>query len=347
MSNLPFVSILMPIRNEAGFIRRSLGAALAQDYPQECLEVIVADGMSTDATREIIEAMQRQYPNLRLIDNPGMIVPTGLNRAIKEARGDIIVRIDGHTIVEPDYVSECVATLQRTGADNVGGRMDPVSEGVFGQAVALATSSPFGVGGSRFHYAQNEEWVDSVYMGAWPITVFERNGLFDEELVRNQDDEFNYRLRSQGGKVLLNPRIKSHYYNRSTARSLWRQYFQYGLWKVRVMQKHPRQMSARHFAPSVLAAALIFSAMLAPFSDAGRVLFALVAGAYILANLVASVLVALKAQNKNVSQAIPQLPAIFAILHLSYGLGFLAGLVKFRNRWKVGLESWKVGKLEG
>src|SRR3954465_12513533 len=135
--------------------------------------------------------------------------------------------------------------------------MDPVTEGLFGQAVALATSSPFGVGGSRFHYAQSEEWVDSVYMGAWPRSAFERNGFFDEELVRNQDDEFNYRLRSNGGRILLNPRIKSHYYNRSTARSLWRQYFQYGLWKVRVMQKHPRQMSVRHFAPAALVAGLI------------------------------------------------------------------------------------------
>ncbi len=335
MSSLPFVSILMPIRNEAGFIGHSLGAALAQDYPQERLEVIVADGMSTDTTRDVIGALQERHPNLRIVDNPGMIVPTGMNSAIKVARGEIIVRIDGHTIVEPDYVSECVSTLQRSGADNVGGRMDPVSEGAFGQAVALATSSPFGVGGSRFHYAQSEEWVDSVYMGAWPRHVFDYNGLFDEELVRNQDDEFNYRLRSNGGRILLNPSIKSHYYNRSTARTLWRQYFQYGYWKVRVMQKHPRQMSLRHFAPSVFVAGLIFAAILAPFSSVGRTMLALIAGAYILANLGATIWVARQEGKGAPTSLIPMLPTVFAILHLSYGLGFLAGIVKFRNRWKV------------
>ncbi|HEY7543362.1 MAG TPA: glycosyltransferase family 2 protein, partial [Blastocatellia bacterium] len=217
----PFVTVIMPIRNEAGFITRSLGAALGQDYPGDRMEVIIADGMSTDATREVIAQLSEAHPRIavRIVDNPEKIVPTGFNRALEQAKGDVIVRVDGHTIIASDYVRQCVAALERTGADNVGGRMEAVTHGRFGKAVAIATSSPFGVGGARFHYSNQEEYVDTVYMGAWPRSVFERVGLFDEEQVRNQDDEFNYRLLSHGGKILLTPQIKSKYYNRSTIKT--------------------------------------------------------------------------------------------------------------------------------
>ena len=175
----PFVSIVLPIRNEAGFIARNLGAVLAQDYPCDRLEILVTDGMSTDATREIVLSIQAEHLNVRLIDNPGKIVATGLNAAISQACGDIIIRVDGHTIIAPDYVSECVAALYRSGADNVGGRMNAVADGRFGQAVAIATSSRFGIGGARFHYSDREESVDTVYMGAWRRNVFQRIGFFD------------------------------------------------------------------------------------------------------------------------------------------------------------------------
>ena len=345
MENLPFVSILMPIRNEADFITRSLGPVLEQNYPADRLEIIVADGMSTDGTREIVKSQQTLHPNLRLIDNPGKIVPTGLNAALAQARGDIIVRVDGHTIIAPDYVRECVAELQRSGADNVGGRMNAVSEGWIGQAVALATSSPFGVGGARFHYSEREEWVDTVYMGAWRGDVFKRIGLFDEELVRNQDDEFNYRLLSQGGRILLSPRIKSRYYNRSTLRSLCRQYFQYGYWKVRVLQKHPRQMQPRQFVPPTFVAVLSSSLLMAPFSIGGKRMFIAVAGSYTIANLAASIITARKADNG--SKLLPLLPVTFATLHLAYGLGFLIGLGRFCNRWKDSQVNRSMARLKG
>jgi succinoglycan biosynthesis protein ExoA len=151
----------------------------------------------------------------------------------------MIVRVDGHTIIAPDYVEKCVQALIKSGAENAGGKMNAVSTTPFGQVVVAATSSPFGVGGARFHYSDQEEWVDTVYLGAWRREVFEKIGLFDEELVRDQDDEFNYRLREYGGKILLSPEIKSEYTVRSTPPALWKQYFQYGFWKVRVLQKHP------------------------------------------------------------------------------------------------------------
>ena len=327
----PAVTVIMPIRNEASFIERSLGAVLTQDYPAGKLEVLVADGRSTDATRERVIELGRGAPHVRVavVDNPGRIVPTGMNACLAVARGDVIVRIDGHTIVEPDYVRRSVEALARSGADCAGGRMDPVSESAFGRAVSLATSSPFGVGGARFHYSAREEWVDTVYMGAWRREVFERVGRFDEEMVRNQDDELSYRIREHGGRILLDPSIRSRYYPRTTPRSLWRQYFQYGYWKVRVMQKHPLQMRSRQFAPPLLTGALAAVALAAPFTAWGRAGLALVGGAYLAANLLAS---AWTARRGDAASA-PWLPVVFTILHLSYGAGFLTGLLRFAGRW--------------
>lgn len=328
------VTVIMPIRNEANFIGKSLEAVIGQDYPPSLLEILVADGMSNDATRQIIARLAAAHPDvsISILDNPRRIVPTGFNLALRRARGEVIVRVDGHTIVAHDYVRQCVAALQRSGADNVGGRMEAVGENAFATAVSLATSSPFGVGGARFHYSDREEWVDTVYMGAWPRSVFERYGLFDEEQVRNQDDEFNYRLLERGGRILLSPRIRSQYFTRSSPRLLWRQYYQYGYWKVRVMQKHPGQMRPHQFVPAIFVAALSLCVLVAPIHWMGRPGLAATAGAYALANITASARIA----GRKGLGMFPALVACFAILHVSYGLGFLVGLVKFRSRWADG-----------
>lgn len=335
------ITIIIPIRNEAAYIERCLSTILSQDY-SGAMEILIVDGMSTDDSRQKIKqlAIQHSTFNIQLLDNPGKIVPTGINIALCQAKGEIIIRVDGHTLIAPDYVSQCVVALQRSGADNVGGRMNAVGKTVFGKVVALATSTPFGVGGGRFHYSDKEEFVDTVYMGAWPRRIFEKIGLFDEELVRDQDDEFNYRLRAAGGKILLSPTIKSEYTVRSTPHALWRQYFQYGFWKIRVLQKHPRQMSLRQFIPPLFVLALLASLLLALF-PVTCFLSLVVPAAYILANLAASALTISRAQKSNQSPFTIYhllLPFTFAILHLSYGLGFLLGLFKFWNRWgdKVG-----------
>jgi succinoglycan biosynthesis protein ExoA len=326
---LPRVSVVMPIRNEGTFIARSLGAVVGQDYPADRLQVIVADGMSTDGTREIVKELQKRHRSIILVDNPARIVPTAMNAGIRVAEGDIIVRVDGHTIISRDYVRNCVAELQRTGADNVGGRMLAVSRGLLGRAIAMATSSPFGVGGARFHYSDREEWVDTVYMGAWPKGVFAQIGLFDEEMVRNQDDELNYRLRAHGGKILLCPNIRSEYFNRATVGSLAKQYFQYGCWKVRVLQKHPRQMSLRHFVPPLFILCLSVSCVGAPFSVIAWRVFITTACLYLIANLSSSFLLTMRKH----WEAMPILPLVFIMLHVSYGSGFIAGLFRFWNRW--------------
>jgi glycosyltransferase involved in cell wall biosynthesis len=327
----PVVTVIMPIRNEAAFIARSLGAVLDQDYPADRMQVLVADGMSDDRTRAIVEEVAGSHPahTVEIVDNPGGVVPTGFNAALSRARGQVVVRVDGHTVVAEDYVSACVTALGESGADTVGGRMDARGRGRVGEAIALATSSPFGVGDSQFHYASGEHWVDSVYMGAWRREVFDRVGGFDPEMVRNQDDEFNYRLRAAGGRILLTDRIRSRYYSRASLRTLFRQYRQYGFWKVRVLQKHPRQMSLRQFVPPVFAAAVAGGAVLAPTSRGIRRLWSATLAAYGLAAVGASVTVARRSGWRH----LPLLPVAFAAMHLGYGGGFLAGLVRFARRW--------------
>ena len=330
-SERPFVSVVMPVRDEASFIARSLGAVLAQDYPPARFEVIVADGMSADGTREVVKAFQARDARVRLVDNAGRIAPTGLNAALRVARGRVVVRVDGHCEVAPDYVRRCVECLERERVEGVGGPIETVGETATARAIAAAMSSNFGVGGAAFRTVKDRRmFVESVAFPAYTRDAIERAGLFDEELVRNQDDEYNYRLLGLGARLLLAPEIRSRYYSRGTLGSLRRQYFQYGFWKVRVMQKHPRQMRWRQFAPPLFVGALLALGASSPFLAAARLALGTVACSYLAANLCASVLTA----RKEGWRLLPLLPAAFATLHLAYGFGFLAGLVRFRKRWR-------------
>lgn len=327
-----FVSLVMPIRNEEAYIHQSLDSVILQDYPADRMEVLVIDGMSTDRTREIIKEYQQKYPNIRLIDNPGLIVPKGLNLAIHQAKGDIIVRVDGHCIIQKDYVRLCVQYLSQEGIYGVGGPMETIGETPLSDVIALAMSSTFGVGGSAFRTVKNRTmFVDTVAFPAYRKEILLKAGLFDEELVRNQDDEYNFRLREMGGKILLSSNIRSRYFSRSSFSSLFKQYYQYGFWKVRVMQKHPQQMSLRQFIPPVFVTTLIGLSVLSLFSSFFRYLLLAEVGMYGIANLGAAVTTARGRPFKT----IPQLMVAFSILHVSYGLGFLNGLIKFANRWKT------------
>jgi len=330
--NLPFISVIMSVRDEAGSIHETLASLASQDYPKERTEIIIADGMSADGTRAVIDNFALSHPqvNLQVINNPNRIVPSGLNRAIRAAHGDIILRVDGHTTLPKDYLRACTETLVNTRVENVGGRMLAVGRTPFGEAAAAAASSPFGVGGAYFHYGSQPKWVDTVYLGAWPKEVFRAYGLFDEEMVRDQDDEFNYRLRSLGGRIWFNPKIFATYSPRDSFPKLFKQYFQYGFWKVRVLQKHPKQMSLRQFAPPVFVLSLVCAILLALTASWGWYMLVSLAGAYFLASLAASI-VAGKGKKPAVAML---LPLAFAAIHLGYGLGFLVGLVRFAGRWK-------------
>jgi len=329
MSEWPLVWVVIPMRNEAASIGDLLDCVLAQDYPADRLEVLVVDGASTDDSAQAVERYGQRDPRVRLLANPRRIVPTALNIAIRAARGDIICRIDGHTRVAPDYVRLGVETLRRTGADNVGGRMDAVGGGWFGNAVADATASRFGVG-AYFHFGTEEREVDTVYLGMWPRQVFERVGLFDEELVRNQDDEFNYRLRKAGGRVVLNPAMRSWYQNRQDVAHLVSQYYQYGQWKVRVLQKHPRQMSWRHFVPPAFVAGMIVLGVASAWLSAAAWLLRGVTAAYLLVVLFAA---AQASRRRGVVGVLATALALMC-LHVSWGAGFLHGLILFADRWR-------------
>jgi succinoglycan biosynthesis protein ExoA len=331
-SKIPYVSVVMPVRNEADFIERSLQAVLAQDYPHESLEIIVADGLSTDETREQIKKLKKvsNIP-INIIDNPERIAPSGLNRAIAKAKGEIIVRVDGHCEIEPNYVTNCVKYLVAGKAEGVGGPIETVGETRQAKAIAVAMSSTFGVGGSAFRCVNDREmYVDTVAFPGYKREVLEKAGAFNEELVRNQDDEFNYRIRKSGGRILLAPDIRSRYFSRSTFKSLWRQYFQYGFWKIRVLQLHPKQMSLRQFIPFIFVSTVLFLSLLSVFSVAARWTLILVFGLYLLANVAAT----LKAMSRINLSALPFVFLSFPILHFSYGLGFIAGIFAFWRRWR-------------
>ncbi len=329
INDFPRVSLLVACRNEVDSIKKCIESLFAQDFPGDKLEVIILDGLSTDGSRELIRDLIAGHPNFRLVDNPKIYQAAGWNLGIELCTGEIISIVSGHVILAPDYVTQAVMTLQRTGADMVGGTVRSISSGKVGEAIALAMSHPFGVGGARFRYTVNEEETDSVFMGFCHRLVYEKNGKYDEELVRNQDDEFSYRLRKAGGRIVCNPDIKSYYKTRSTFKSLWYQYFQYGLYKVRVLQKHPHQMSLRQFIPPAFVSTLLLGIFLSLCFSWGWVFFLGLIGLYLIANFASSFLISWREGWRYLWL----LPLAFATIHASYGLGFIAGLFKFWNRW--------------
>ena len=320
----PFVSVVIPVRNEEEFIAQCLQSVVDQDYPKDRMEILVVDGGSEDRSREIVIEFSSRCPLIKLLDNPQLSAPAGLNLGIREAGGDIIVRVDGHCLLEPDYASQCVRYLRETGADNVGGLMQAVGYGYLGQVIALAINSFFGSGGSKFHYASKEQSVDTVYLGAFRRSVFDKVGFFNERLMRNQDYELNYRIRAAGGKVFLSPAIRSHYYGRSTLRDLWHQYFQYGFWKLEVLQMHLRSVQPRHLAAPLFIFSLFATGLLGLAQRGFLSLFLLAISGYSLASLLSSLLIA----RRKGWRYFPLLPVAFAVMHFGWGLGFLLGLVR-------------------
>ena len=322
------ISIITPIRNEEKYIAKCLTSLVNQDYNEE-YEILVVDGMSIDKTREIVKEFENKYKNIKLLDNPDKTVPYALNIAIRNASGNVIIRVDGHAVIEKNYLSLCVEYLKRTNAECVGGVIESVNTSFIGKAIALAMSSPFGVGNARFRTSGGEGYVDSLAFGAYQRKVFDEIGYFDEELVRCQDDEFNYRLRKFGGKIFLTPKIKAYYYPRSNLKKLFRQYFQYGCWKIRVLQKHFKMMQLRQFVPPAFVLSLILSFSAGLFCKYMMWLFLLIAATYITFSLFASFRIA----RKKGSKYFWILSLIFAILHISYGMGFVWGMIRFSPYW--------------
>ena len=329
------ISIIIPCRNEKRHICEFLNSVLAQDLdPGWEVEILVSDGLSDDGTRELLSQYTQKAPHVRMIENPGRIVSTGLNAAIEAATGEIIIRMDAHTTYARDYVRQCVRVLEESGADNVGGPWVAEGRGPIGKAIAAAFRSPFCSGGGKAHEPNYEGEVDTVYLGCWPRTVFERVGLFDPDLVRNQDDEFNFRLRRFGGRIWQSPRIKSSYTPRTSVGSLFRQYLQYGFWKVAVIRKHRALPCWRHAVPVVFVSWILSSlvgnalaTLLGMNTLASWIAASLATGLFVY--LLVCATSTLPFTRSLEPRALLILPVVIAVHHVAYGLGFLIGVFKF------------------
>lgn len=324
----PLVSVLLAVRNESAYIEGCIEALAAQDYPHDRMEVILLDGESGDDTVAKATAAAARYGlALRLENNQKRTAAAGFNLGLALARGDVIVKVDGHSRPAPDFISAGVRELLQSGADAVGGRIRTLGQGRTGEAIALAMSSPFGVGDAAFRHrgaAPAAVWTDSVPFGAYRRSAFERAGLMAEDIVNGEDDEFNYRLLDKGGRILLSPLVRSDYFARTSLAALWRQYWGYGLAKVAVLRRHPRRLRPRHLVPSAFLLCLALGWLPGLLDRRLLALPATAATAYLVANLTASARLARSGHRR----ALPLLPLAFACIHLAAGAGMLAGLAR-------------------
>jgi succinoglycan biosynthesis protein ExoA len=328
----PLVSVIVPCRNEQSFIERSLDSILESDYP--LFEVIVADGMSTDRTRELVGARAARDPRLRIIDNPERITPVALNRAIAASTGEVVLRFDAHAVMPADYIRRSVELLYSSGAQNAGGSIRTLAQtaGLFAGPIVAALRSRFGVGNSGFRTSKDQKGTrqaDTVFGGCWRREVFQLLGGFNEQLARGQDLEFNLRLRRAGGKIVLDPEIVCDYYAPSDLASFSRHSFHNGVWAVLPFRASPIvPVRARHLIPLAFVSSLIASLALPfPWSIA-------IASAYLLANLTASVGVTVSRHPSNPAL----LPIAFLTLHLGYGLGSAWGCVLLAAHYVTQME---------
>lgn len=319
------ISVVIPCRNEGGAIEACLRGVLAFVPPPGGFEVLVVDGQSTDATPSIVSRLAALDPRVRLLDNPARMTSHALNIGIRAAQGEIIVRVDAHTEYAPDYLVECVAALERTGADNVGGPALTRARTYRHRVIAAAYHSRFAVGGSRFHQPDFEGWADTVPYGCYRRDLLIQLGLFDEELVRNQDDELNFRLLRAGGRIWLTPRIRSWYTPRAEFSRLFRQYYQYGYWRVRVIQKHRLPASPRQLVPGAFVLSLLVLALVSLVAAPAAYLLGGLISCYLVFLLCGSLVTAASAG----WSILPLLPVAFATYHIAYGSGFLLGLWDF------------------
>lgn len=315
------MTIGLPCLDEERHVEACLRSVLAQDYPADRMEILVADGGSRDDTRAIVERIAAEDGRVALLDNPGRLQSAGMNEVVRRARGDVIVRMDVHADYAPDYVRRSVEVLRRTGADNAGGAARARAETPFQAALCAALSSPLGVGGSKYRSAENEGFVDTVWNGAFPRRVFEEVGLYDPAAVTNEDAELNQRIRAAGGRVYLSREIVVHYLPRDRATALARQYFRYGTGRARTLLKHRRLTSLRPMIPFLMVlcgAALVATSPLHGLTPVALAAYAALTG-----------IEAVRVGRGLGAGRVLTVWAIFPLLHVSHGLGFAAGLVRY------------------
>jgi succinoglycan biosynthesis protein ExoA len=325
----PTVSIVIPCFNEEKTIRNLLTAISAQDYPSARMEVVIADGLSTDNTHQEINSFKAANPQLKIlvVDNPKRIIPAGVNAAVHSSTGEIIIRLDGHSKPYPDYVTNCVSALEQARGDNVGGvwEIKPSTGTPMAACIALAAAHPLGVGDAYYRSGKQAGAVDTVPFGAFKRTLFDQLGGFNEDLLANEDYEFNTRIRQRGGVVWLDPSIRTVYLSRPNLAALGRQYFRYGYWKFKMLQKYPTTLRWRQALPPLFVASLLFLAILSIFIPLVRYLLGLEMLVYLLILLYFGAIIA---QKHHRFGCIIGFPAAIATMHLCWGAGFLSSMIK-------------------
>ena len=325
---LPKVSVIVPCYNERAAIGVLLDTLAAQTYPLEAMEVVIADGLSDDGTREAIAAWQHAHPELvvRVVDNPRRVIPAALNTAIAAARGEIIVRLDAHSFPAPDYIARSVAALEAGKGANIGGVLDvrPGGRGWIARGIAVAVAHPLGVGDARYRYATQPAAVDTVAFGTFHRSLIDRIGGFDETLLTNEDYEFNTRVRQSGGVVWLDPAIRVGYFARPTLRALARQYWRYGYWKAQMLRRYPHTLRWRQALPPLFVFLLMFLAVMGLVWRPFWLLWVLQVGGYAVALLAAGAQAAFRRRDLPLLLSVP---LAIATMHLSWGAGLLWGML--------------------
>ena len=327
----PRISIIVPCYNEEATIRHLLDSILAQTTPREQMEVVIADGLSVDATRTVIEAFQQEHPDLaiKVVDNKVQTIPSGLNHAIKSASGEMIVRLDAHSAPIPEYVARCVDALESDKGANVGGvwEIKPGAQTWVAESIAVAAAHPLGVGDAMYRLNAKAGAVDTVPFGSFRRSLIEKIGVFDETLLTNEDYEFNTRVRQSGGVVWLEPSIRSIYFARATFSALAKQYWRYGFWKWRMLARYPSTLRWRQALPPLFVAVLLGLGVLSLWFVLARIFIAVQTTLYLTVLIFAGLISAIKKQKFTL---IFGLPLAIVIMHMSWGSGFLWSMVTDR-----------------
>jgi succinoglycan biosynthesis protein ExoA len=318
------MSVLIPCRNEVRYIEGCINNVHSFYQPNGGFEVIVIDGMSTDGTREILSRLKNQFSGLVVINNPGKTVPRAMNLGIQHAKGEYIVRADVRCIHPKSYVRDLIELSERTGADNVGGVLIPEFGDSYTQnAIALAYKSRIAMGGALRDRGDFIGETDTVYGGCFKRKRLLEVGMYDETMVRNQDDELSFRIREMGGKIIQDGRIKIRYFPRSSFWHIFKQFMQYGYWKVSVIEKHPHQASLRHFLPAVFVLSFVALSMLMPLGAYGYLGLGVYTGMY----FVAIGSVSFKSAYGLRLKLLPGVVFAIFLIHFSFGIGFIIGSI--------------------
>lgn len=324
------VSIVIPILNEEKYIDKCINSVLNQDYPKEHLEVVLVDGDSEDNTVKIINLYIEKYPFIKVFNNPEKTVQYALNIGVKGAVGKYIVRMDAHAEYSNDYVSKCIEYLEETKAQNVGGPMIAKGKNNVQQVVSAAYHSPFALGGGKFHIEGFEGYADTVFLGSFKRQYLLDIGLYDERLPRSEDDDLNFRISESGGKIYITPKIKSIYYPRDSYKSLFKQYYEYGVWKVAVIKKHKKPARISHLIPMLFVLYLVSFGILSFFFKPVFYTFISILSLYVILDAYFSF------SNKYINSFKNHFKLMYVhfLLHLSYGFGFWQGIFKFMGtKW--------------